>query len=61
MNTVIIRLMVTVFNITIIQVYAPTSDNDDDAVDDFYDHQPKVVNQSPRKAFLLCLANGMPK
>ena len=55
MNTVIIRLLAILFNITIIQAYTPTSDNDDDAVDDFYDHQPEVVNQSPKKGILVVI------
>ena len=46
---IVIRLRASPFNITIIPAYAPTSDNDDDAVEDFYDHLQEILNQSPKK------------
>ena len=46
---IVIRLRASVFNITIIQAYAPTSDYDDDAVEDFYDRLQEILDQSRKK------------
>ena len=54
---IVIRLRATPFNITIIQPYAPTSDYDDDAVEDFYDHLQEIVDQSPKKDSLVVLGD----
>jgi hypothetical protein len=40
-----IRLKATPFNITIIQVYAPTSDYDDNQVEEFYNQLQEVKYQ----------------
>ena len=48
-----IRLRTTPFNITIIQAYTPTSDYDDDDVDDFYEQLQEVLNQIPKKDILV--------
>ena len=44
-----IRLRATPFNITIIQAYAPTSDYDDNDVEDFYEKLQEVLDQTPKK------------
>ena len=44
-----IRLMVSPFNITIIQAYAPTTDYDDDDIEDFCDQLQEVRDQAPKK------------
>ena len=44
-----IRLRATPFNITIIQIYAPTSGHDDREVEDFYDQLQDIVDQTPGK------------
>ena len=48
-----IRLRATPFNITIIQAYAPTSDYDDDDVEDFYEQLQEVLDQTPKKDILV--------
>ena len=37
------------FNITIMQVYAPTSEHDDNEVDHFYQHFQEIIGQPPKK------------
>ena len=37
------------FNITIIQVYAPTSGHDDSEVDHFYQQLQETIDQTPKK------------
>ena len=46
---IIIRLRATPFNITIIQAYAPTSDYDDDDVEDFYEQLQEAFTKLQRK------------
>ena len=46
---IVICLRASPFNITIIQAYATTSEYDDDAVEDFYDHLQEILDQSPKK------------
>ena len=48
-----ILLKASPFNITIIQVYAPTTDYDDDNIDDFYDQLQDVIDQAPNKDILV--------
>ncbi len=48
-----IRLRASPFNITIIQSYAPTSDYDDDDVEDFYEQLQEVIDQTPKKDILI--------
>ena len=48
-----ICLKASPFNITIIQAYAPTTDCDDDDIEDFYDHLQNVIDQVPKKDILL--------
>ena len=45
-----IRLRAAPFNITIIQVYAPTSGHDDSGVDHFYQ---ETIDQTPKKDILV--------
>ena len=47
-----IRLRAAPFNITIIQVYAPTSDHDDSEVDHFYQQLQETIDQTPKKDIL---------
>ncbi|XP_011670813.2 craniofacial development protein 2-like [Strongylocentrotus purpuratus] len=48
-----IRLKASHFNITIIQAYAPTTDYDDDVIEDFYDQLQKVKDQTPKKDIIV--------
>ena len=41
------------FNITIIQAYAPTTDNNDDYIEDFYDQLKEVIDQAPKKEIIV--------
>ena len=54
---IVIRLRASPFNITIIQAYAPTSDYDDDVVEDFYDHLQEILDQFPKKDILVALGD----
>ena len=54
---IVIRLRASVFKITIIQVYAPTSDYDDDAVKDFHDRLQEILDQSRKKDILVVLGD----
>ena len=48
-----IRLREAPFNITIIQVYAPTSGHDDSEADHFYQKLQETIDQTPKKAILV--------
>ena len=48
-----IRLRAAPFNITIIQVYAPTSGHDDSEVDHFYQKLQETIDQTPKKDILV--------
>ena len=48
-----VRLKASPFNITIIQAYAPTTDYDDDDIEDFYDQLQEVIDQTPNKDILV--------
>ena len=48
-----IRLRAASFNITIIQVYAPTSGHDDSEVDHFYQKLQETIDQTPKKDILV--------
>ena len=41
------------FNITMVQVYAPTSDYDDNKIEEFYDQLQNGIDQTPKKNTLL--------
>ena len=48
-----IHLKASLFNITIIQTYAPTTGYDDDDIEDFYDQLQVVLDQAPKKDLLV--------
>ena len=48
-----VRLRASPFNITIIQVYAPTSSYDDSEVDEFYREPQSLVDQTPKHNILV--------
>ena len=48
-----VRLRASPFNITIIQVYAPTSSYDDSEVDEFYRELQPLVDQTPKQDILV--------
>ena len=48
-----IRLSAAPFNITIIQVYAPTSGHDDIEVDHFYQKLQETIDKTPKKDILV--------
>ena len=47
------RLGADPFNMTIIQVYAPTSGHDDSEVDHFYQQLQETTDQTPKKDILV--------
>ena len=47
------RLKAAPFNVTIIQVYAPTSGHDDNKVDNFYRQLQEIIYQTPKKNILV--------
>ena len=48
-----VRLRASPFNITIIQVYVPTSGYDDSEVDEFYRELQSLVDQTPKQDILV--------
>ena len=48
-----IRLRADPFNITIIQVYSPTTDYSDDQIEDFYSQLQRIIDQAPKKDILI--------
>ena len=48
-----IRLRAAPFNISIIQIYAPTSRHDDSEVDHFYQQLQETIYQTPKKDILV--------
>ena len=48
-----IRVRAAPFNITTIQVYAPTSGHDDSEVDHFYQQLQETIDQTPKKDILV--------
>ena len=48
-----IRLRAVPFNITIVQVYVPMSDYDDNEIEEHYDQLQNVIDQTPKKYILL--------
>ena len=45
------------FNIIIVQVYAPTSDYDDNETEEFYDQPQNVIDQTPKNDILVVQGN----
>ena len=52
-----IRISARPQNITIIQVYAPTSDYDDEAVEEFYEEREKTIKNTSKKDLLIILGD----
>ena len=48
-----IRLRAVPFNITIVQAYAPTSDSNNNKIEEFYDQLQNVIDQTPKKDILV--------
>ena len=48
-----IHLKASLFNITIIQAYAPTTEYDDDDVEDFYDQLHEAVHQTLKRDIII--------
>ena len=48
-----VRLRASPFNVTILQVYAPTSSYDDSEVDEFYGELQSLVDQTPKQDILV--------
>ena len=59
-SLITIRLRAVPYNITILKAYAPTSDYDDNELEQFYDQLQNVIDQTPR-TFLLYKETGMQK
>ena len=49
----IIRLQATPFNISIIQVYAPTTDHSDEEIEVFYNNLQNVIKTVSKKDILV--------
>ena len=52
-----IRLRAVPFNITIVQVYAPTSNYDDNNIEKFDDQLKNFIDQTPKKNILVVQRN----
>ena len=50
---VAIRLRAVPFSTTIVQAYAPTSDYDDNKIEEFYDQLQNVIDHTPKKDILV--------
>ena len=50
---ILMRLRAAPFNITITQVYAPTSGHDDSEVDHFYKQLQDTIDQTPKMDILV--------
>ena len=48
-----LRLRASPFNITIVQVYAPTTSYDDNKVETFYDQLQEILDETPKKDILI--------
>ena len=48
-----IRLRADPFNITTIQVFAPTTDYSDDQIEDLYSQLQRIIDQAPKKDILI--------
>ena len=48
-------------NITIFQVYAPTTSYSDDQVEDFYATLQSKVNAAPKQDIIIIMVTGMPR
>ncbi|GFR58347.1 craniofacial development protein 2-like [Elysia marginata] len=48
-----VRLKAAPFNITIMQAYAPTTDHEDEEVEDFYNEVQRRLNETPKKDIIV--------
>ena len=48
-----IRLRAVTFNITIVQVYTPTSDYDDNETEELFDQLQNIIDQTPKENILV--------
>ena len=48
-----IHLRVVPFNITVVHMYAPMSDYDDNEIEEFYDQLQNVIDKTPKKDILV--------
>ena len=48
-------------HITVIQVYAPTSDHEEEEVKHFHDQLDSIIAKTPKKDILVVQGNGKPK
>ena len=56
-RVIMLRLAAKPFNITIIQVYAPTSTYSDEAVEEFYEKLDETIAKKPKKDLLIVLGD----
>ena len=56
-----IRLRAAPFNITVIQVYAPTTDYEEEQVEDFYNKLQNTIDKVPKKIYWWYKGPGMQK
>ncbi|KAH1170485.1 hypothetical protein KIL84_001470, partial [Mauremys mutica] len=50
---ILIRLKAVPFNITLVQVYIPTTDYDDEQIEDFYNQLQDIVDKVHKKDILI--------
>ena len=55
-----IRISTRTHSITVIQVYAPTSDHDDEEVEQFCEQLDSILTKTPKKDIYI-IASGLPK
>jgi len=48
-----IRIRAAPFNITVVQVYAPTTDHDDNVIEDFYSHLQETIDKTAKKDVII--------
>ena len=58
---ILVRFQGKSFDITVIQVYAPTTDAKEAEVDQFYEDLEDILKQAPKKMFYSSLGFGMQK
>ena len=51
LTTILLRAVP--FNITVVQAYAPTSDYDDNEIEEFYDQLQNTIDQTLKKGILV--------
>ena len=56
-----IHLRPVSFNITVVQAYAPTPDNDDNEMEEFFDQLQNIIGQTPKEDILAVQGNRTAK